>query len=184
MPGPWPLYGWQPGIGDPTLWGWLTVANYAVATGLALMAARADLANSRFWSWVAVLMVALGVNKQLDLQSLLTVVGRHLALAQHWYDQRREAQEIFIAVLAGLVALAMAGIAFHYRRRRPAVLTGIAGLALLGAFVIARAASFHHMDVLLNVRFLALRLNHLLENGGILIVAVSAALAARAPSRA
>ena len=28
------LYGWTPGIGDPTVWGWLTVANYAFSAFL------------------------------------------------------------------------------------------------------------------------------------------------------
>ena len=76
---------WRPGIGDPTFLGWVTVAAYfaaALACGRAWrLDRRARLAGDRsssptFWLILSLLLAFLGINKQLDLQSLLT----HLAL--------------------------------------------------------------------------------------------------------
>src|SRR5580693_6074196 len=77
---------WKPGIGDPTVMGWVTVAAYFVAViGCFLAAWREPLPDgtrrprsrpSKFWLALAALMVALGINKQLDLQSLATQIGR------------------------------------------------------------------------------------------------------------
>jgi len=88
---------WRPGIGDPTVMGWVTVGAYAVAAAVAGVAAhRARGAAAphpgpdRTWLLVAGLMALLCVNKQLDLQSLFTDLGRVLAREQGWYARRRE----------------------------------------------------------------------------------------------
>ena len=77
---------WRPGIGDPTFMGWLTVAAYAIAAFTALLAARragrapGTTRGSRgMWLLVAAFMALLCLNKQLDLQSLLTDIGRQLS---------------------------------------------------------------------------------------------------------
>ena len=173
------IEGWRPGIGDPTIWGWLTVANYALAVVMAVKAARADWRNSQFWAFLAMVMLALGINKQLDLQSLLTAVFRSNAIRHGWYDHRREMQKMFIEGTILLTAAAMVVVAFTFRKAGRWVLGALFGLALLCAFVAARAASFHHMGEVLNLRFLALRMNHILENTGIAIIAGSAAMARR-----
>jgi hypothetical protein len=57
---------------------------------------------------MAIGLGALGVNKQLDLQSALTELGRILATDGGWYDSRHRVQRVFIlavgsaAVLVGL----------------------------------------------------------------------------------
>src|SRR5262245_63104416 len=93
---------WRPGIGDPTPLGWLTVAAYAVAAALC---ARAALREGRsgprgFWWGLAAALALLGVNKQLDLQTLLMQVSRDLARAQGWYDRRQAYQRLFIGGVA------------------------------------------------------------------------------------
>ena len=73
-----PTY-WQPGIGDPSLAGWLTVLLYVLVGLLAFRVAGrvafpvATRGRERsFWIIVGCLMLCLAVNKQLDLQSALT----------------------------------------------------------------------------------------------------------------
>ncbi len=173
------IYGWQPGIGDPTLWGWLTVLNYALACWMTVRAARSDWRNARFWALVAIAMLVLGVNKQLDLQSLFTAIFRQNAIDYGWYGHRRALQKTFIEATVIIAALVVAILAYHFRKSDRTVIGAICGLGLLGAFIAARAASFHHMDQLLDLRFLALRMNHILENAGIAVIAASAALAVR-----
>lgn len=102
---------WSPGIGDATVWGWVTVALYALAALVAALTARAApfppasrLREQVFWTCLAVAMAALAVNKQLDLQSLMTALARCAAQTQGWYEDRRVVQMLFIL---GLVLFAL-----------------------------------------------------------------------------
>ena len=141
--------------GDPTWLGWLAVVAYVVAAGLCVRAARAprDTEHAEpgqrrlayFWLLLAVLLLALGVNKQLDLQTLFGRTMRDLAHAQGWYGDRRRFQRAFVSVasvvsLAGLSALA---VGLWPMRRR--VWLALFGLATLLVFVLLRAALFQHV---------------------------------------
>jgi hypothetical protein len=55
------------------------------------------------------------------------------------------------------------------------------GLSSLITFIVIRAASFHHVDVLLRSQLLGIRVNWILELGGIALIALSAAQSARHP---
>ena len=165
---------WSPGIGDPTFAGWLTVFAYFAAAFLCFLAARRlgvrDTGELTFWRLLALGLVALGINKQLDLQSAATEFGRWLLRRQGLYDQKRELQRMFIAAV--LVISLGCGAALTWAIRRSPVSTKVAGvgLCLVLAFVVVRAASFHHFDHLLGVRLLGLELNWVLELGGIAVV--------------
>lgn len=174
---------WHPGIGDPTVVGWATVLVYALTTALYLrttLAARRAGQPWHFWAGVTVLLLLLGVNKQLDLQTWFTQTGRDLALSGGWYAQRRTLQFWFIVGVAGSAVLAL-GLLRHalrrsWRRYRPTCL----GLGLLASFVVIRAASFHHVDAWLGQRWAHISANGLLENSALLLLAWSAWRAARA----
>lgn len=163
---------WRPEIGDPTFMGWFTVFAYAVAAVLAWRAWSKG--RERIWLAVAVGMVLLCLNKQFDLQSLFTDIGREIARYGDWYEDRRKVQKLFvIAVLAGA---GLFGCWFVWRFRT--FLAGhkllAAGLFLLLTFIVVRAISFHHVDVFLKSGVAGVRMNWVLELGGILIVAVAA----------
>jgi hypothetical protein len=163
---------WRPEIGDPSIMGWVTVLAYAVAAVLAWRAGSAG--RERIWLGTAVLMALLCVNKQFDLQSLLTDIGREIARHGGWYDDRRRVQKGFVlAVLAGAGLL---GGWFVWRFRdflaRRKLLA--AGLFLLLTFIVVRAISFHHVDVFLKRGVAGVRMNWLLELGGISLVIVAA----------
>ena len=175
---------WRPQIGDPSFMGWLTVVAYGVAAVLCFIAAlhHSDIAalgktrrERRMWVSIAVLMLFLCINKQLDLQSLFTDVGRVLARQEGWYDQRRIVQRWFVlgAASAGALMLAVFAWKIRYILRERIVL--LFGLTSLLTFIVIRAASFHHVDVLLRSRILGFRLNWILELGGIALVALAAA---------
>jgi hypothetical protein len=84
---------WRPGIGDPTPLGWATVVAYLAASWACCRAAAAERRSAHrgrnstrpFWSSLGLLLLLLGLNKQLDLQSALTAFGRRLAREQGWY---------------------------------------------------------------------------------------------------
>ena len=65
---------WRPGIGDPTVLGWATVAAYGVGMVFCVLAARRSRRNvgdrvAPLWWFLAAMMLVLGINKQLDLQT-------------------------------------------------------------------------------------------------------------------
>lgn len=181
--------GWRPGIGDPTVLGWLTVLAYFASALACARAARADRegrGDPAFWWLFGAGLVLLGVNKQLDLQTALTEVGRSLAKEQGWYGRRQGVQGAFVAAVG---AAALAGLVVFgrlarrsWRRRLPPLIGGV----LLVAFVLIRASSFHRVDRLLGLGILGFRWNAILELGGILVIGASAIRAAgrRPPDRA
>ena len=190
---------WYPGIGDPSLMGWVTVVAYFASAYFAFSAARTSRSGERYlanvapleaanqrqltklWVLSTVVMVVLGINKQLDLQTWFTEVMRDAALAQGWYEQRRELQLRFIAAIA--LAGAVGSIAVAYQRRRVVrrVTGAIVGLGLIVSFVVVRAASFHHVDMLLGTG--SVRLNWVFELTGIALVGWSARRSARVANR-
>jgi hypothetical protein len=183
--------GWRPGIGDPTLLGWVTVAAYFAAMAACVRVWRLDrrasgagaTASPTLWLVLAVLLGLLGVNKQLDLQSLLTQVGRTLARRQDWYARRREVQAAFIAGVGVAALAALAVLSWLARKEPKRNVTALAGIVLLFAFVTIRAASFHHIDMFIQSRIAGVKWNAILELGGIGVVALGAALAMRAERR-
>jgi hypothetical protein len=169
---------WTPGIGDPTLLGWLTVAAYAAAAFVCYrlrgrFSAEADglrRKERRYWGIMAGILLFLCINKQLDLQTAMTELLRGMAREEGWYAIRRWFQVAFIAILAlGFPVAAV--ILFRVVRRFPrsARVAGL-GLILIAIFVLIRAASFHHIDRLLGARVLHFKLNWILELGGIAVV--------------
>jgi hypothetical protein len=181
---------WRPRIGDPSIMGWVTVIAYAAASVLCFVAASRQPGTidsierrrrHRSWLWVGLLMGFLCVNKQLDLQSLVTDVGRILARQEGWYGARRIVQRWFVLAVAVAGTSALAIFAWKIRavlRERVVLLVGLIGLL---SFIIIRAASFHHVDVLIRSKVVGFRVNWILELGGISLVAAGTLQAIFAP---
>jgi hypothetical protein len=174
---------WHPGIGDPTLLGWLTVALYLAAAAICWRAAvvargvrwpEYTRGEPLFWLLCAVFLLCLGINKQLDLQTWFTIVGKNIAQQTGWYAERRVVQMVFIVVIAffGLV-LGAIGAWWTTRLSFPCRIAFL-GAVFLGVFIIIRAASFHHVDQMLGFRFAGVRMNVLLEMGGTICMAAAA----------
>lgn len=167
--------GWVPGIGDPSWIGWTTVVLYLMTAGLCVsIARRAEQGEARFWTILGLSMFALGINKQLDLQSLFTLVMRDNALRHGWFAERRELQLAFIIVIAaGGLVLAIAS-ARRLRALRRNIRVAAIGACLIYTYVIIRAASFHHIDRVIGTEILGGRWSSMLEVGGITIVLTGA----------
>lgn len=178
---------WSPGIGDPTPMGWLTVCFYLLAAWLCyrvtVVALRAPASQERAeqWLWYALGggLLLLGINKQLDLQSAMTEVGRLVATHQGWYESRRAFQAWFIALIGALALVAGVMLALMTRKMPASTRITATGCLLLLAFVIIRAASFHHADVLISHAAAGLKVNWILEIGSLLIIGAGAIRRAR-----
>jgi hypothetical protein len=165
---------WSPGIGDPSVIGWLTTfAYFATAFGCWLVVKltikrgitqRIELST---WRALAAIFCLLGINKQLDLQSAFTVVGRMLAKDEGWYEQRRIVQLVFIVVIALLSGALVLGALYLARGASRHARTALIGFGAVSCFVVIRAASFHHIDQFLSFNLWRIRANWILELGGI-----------------
>lgn len=166
---------WSFEIGDPTWMGWLVFLLYFASATLCYFAslkkARPD---TIVWLCATLLMIALGINKQLDFQTLLTEIGRVVLSAFGLLEHRLLVQYSFVF----LMLLTLTGFAFAAKRaigrhfERFALL--FVGLTSILIFFLLRAASFHHVDRLLGIPVLGITSNFMLETSGIVIVAVSA----------
>ncbi|MBK9440014.1 MAG: hypothetical protein IPN53_01390 [Comamonadaceae bacterium] len=167
---------WHPGIGDPNVTGWVTVGAYTLAMLLCYLchSAAAPSPERRFWLVVTLLMAVFGVNKQLDLQTWFTEVGRDLALQQGWYQRRRFVQGIFIFFLMVGLFWLRAWLGIRLGNLSAGARQAGVGLVLLAAFVVMRASSFHHVDAMLGLSLANVRVNVVLEISAISVIAWAA----------
>lgn len=163
---------WKLEIGDPTFLGWFTVAAYFLAAALAVRAWH----RRRDWVWLAVAlgMGALGVNKQLDLQSLFTDIGRVTSHHLGWYEQRRGVQKWFVFAVVGGSGVFGAWFVWHRHEfwTRHKLLSS--GLLCLMVFILLRMMSFYHFDLFHRNYLLEWAINQVLEIGGILFITLAA----------
>jgi hypothetical protein len=137
-----------------------------------------------FWWLLAIGLVFLGVNKQLNLQTLMIILGRRAAFAGGWYKYRRLVQALFAAAFA---LLGFGFLAFFAARAKRFILKnrlGFAGVLVLSFFVILRAATISHIDEFLGVDLKDDAWAWTLEICGSLLIALSAFAAVKSvPSR-
>lgn len=167
---------WSPTIGDPSLMGWITVAAYGLAALLCALAFRRHPVGRLrvFGAGLTLLLILLMVNKQLDLQSALTAGARCLSQLQGWYEDRRAIQIGFILVLL-LYCLGFGlFVVWVMRRHLGQIWLMLLGLILLLTFIAVRAVGFHHFDAIINARISNVRMNWVLELGGLALIAVNA----------
>jgi hypothetical protein len=169
-------FNWTARIGDPTIGGWVTVVLYLLAAGSCWISAQKlgleDVGSNerRAWWAISVLFLALGINKQLDLQTALTEAGRVLAHYQGWFEQRQFVQLAFIALVAIICLIAAITLLLWTRSAPIPTRLALIGTTIVLGFVLIRAASFHHVDRFIGQKILGLRWNWILEMSGISLV--------------
>ena len=166
---------WFSGVGDQSLVGWLITIGYLVGAFLCLRAARsAGGEEVRLWLCLGLVFLLLGVNKQLDIHSLITGMLRDLLKAGGLYQDRRIFQAIFIALIVIAGAVGMTKLARRFRGSRAAVKLAIFGVTCTLLFVIVRAASFHHADEMLSLQLGGVKAHAAIELLGVATVIAAA----------
>jgi CDP-diglyceride synthetase len=153
---------------------WVVVVIYMLAIVAALrnlVAARRNGLPADFWGLLAVLLLLLGVNKQLDLQIWFIETGRDFAVAQGWYERRRLVQWIFVAVLLVAMVFSILRVRERWADLWHQYRLVCAGVCLLLVFVFLRAASFQHVDELVGVDVGTGRPTKVLEPAALLLIA-------------
>jgi hypothetical protein len=176
---------WKPEIGDPTAIGWIITVAYFVA---AFFCWRAGLAekkqgmvnglNRNYWLWfgLATLLLVLGINKQLDLQTPLISMGRAIAEANGWYGIRREIQTAFVILASMLGFLLFFSLLWRLRRNWRQYWLVLLGLLFICIFILARSASFNHLDSFLKSLPAVGPFNkrNIVELGGLILIGAGA----------
>jgi hypothetical protein len=159
----------------PQFMGWFTAVSCLVCAVVAAFFATylnqmEESRDGRFWLMITVLMLFLGVNKQLDLQSLFAEVGRQISLAQGWYPNRRIVQFSFITVFT----TALIGVFLWFTKRHRDLFSRYRfasfGLAFLIGFIVIRASAFHHVDEVIQYDLHGIKMNWVLALTGILLI--------------
>ncbi len=148
---------------------------------LASAGRRVSLTRSRrrFWLVMTVLLVLLGLTRQLDLQALVAQLARGVAHGEGLYDERSGFQlgcVIAIGVL-GTIGLGIALVTF--RRAEGSVLLAMAGAVLLVTFTVIRTVSFHDIDRFLRRGVPHAQLDNLIEIGTLALIACGSLLFGR-----
>jgi hypothetical protein len=169
--------------GHLTALGWTNFALYLIAALLSFRTAASvrgqqSSATGRVWLWIGVILAALGLNKQFDLQTLLIELGRQFAGADHLRAYRAELHALFflgfmlaIILLLALVMLRFSAEAVRFARQLP---LAAAGCILVCAYIVIRAVSIDNVDLMLGFDFERIPFLWLLEAGGLLLIIVQA----------
>ncbi|HZM05704.1 MAG TPA: hypothetical protein VFC44_22115, partial [Candidatus Saccharimonadales bacterium] len=142
-------------------------------------------ASAQLWGGTAGVLIFLGINKQLSLQTLMIDIGRRVAVVGGWFEYRRVVQAIFcvaflLTVLGFLIFFAAATKWFI--KENPLAFIGISVLVF---FVILRASTINHSDQLLGINLMDKAWAWILEVCGSALIAAAAVMDAnrhRAPS--
>jgi len=126
------------------------------------------------WLVLSALLFLLAINKQFDLQTLFTEIGRVISIEGGWYEQRRTVQRLFIVCIGCGAVLGVAWLWWATRCQLRDFRLTLLGFAFIVAFVLVRASSFHNMDQFIGVELGGIRMNWILELGGITIVGAGA----------
>ncbi len=175
---------WKASAGDKNAAGWVITISYAIGFILCLAAGIVDYKrknpgrSARFrgpWLVIAALLLLLGINKQLDLQTLFLLLGKSMALKEGWYNRRYYVQALFVMILVAICILLFIYAIRRMRGRWKKYGLPFFGAVFLVVFVLARAASMNHLSMRLVYSY---RIRYLIRSGvelaGILIISFSA----------
>jgi len=178
--------GWQPHWDNPDWRGWTVVAAYVAAAAFCAWAALArgkmgtnERYSSAIWWLLALGLLFLGINKQLDLQTLVIDLGRQAALAGGWIGEKRRVQLAVCAVLALAVVAAFWFVLARFRAFFVRHRWALAGVTILLLFILIRAASVNHVLERMNIRYEDKKWTWVLEVGGSGCLALAATKAGK-----
>lgn len=126
-----------------------------------------------FWATLFVILVLLGINKQLDFQTLAGDIMRTMAKIQGWYETRKSFQIHIMSMLAGCSAALLTFILYKMRKARPDVIPALMGIIILIGFIVLRGVSLHSIDDVLSTRIAGFRLYGWIEFFGLALIAFS-----------
>ena len=148
---------WHFQANDNTRGGWLAVAVYAALTFLCWRKVARQNRNSglhqhglttTFWIALSLGVTGLGINKQLDLQTLLIQISRGISQSEGLFEYRRFIEWGFFIAVAVLTALVVRYLWMLGRRVHGSERTVVIGTSALIGFVFLRTATIGKIDLI------------------------------------
>lgn len=174
---------WSPKIGDPFLLAWIITAGYFLAAILSFSVSQritkyysAPGKAWAFWLGLTVMMVFLGLNKQLDLQTFLHSSLKCLSIVEGWYNQRRIFQLDFVIAIAAVFAVLVVFIISFFREILRKDTLAVTGIIFLLVFILIHASYFNYFEMPAITEFYEAGLNWLLEITGIALICLQSLL--------
>jgi hypothetical protein len=173
--------GWKLCIGDPYPLAWIIFAGYIISAVLCyyigfslkkINKGNKEKGDIVFWYGLSALLLFLGINKQLDLQTLFVVIGRSIANFQGWYDIRREVQKFFIIGFTSISLFSFVVILIFLKKQVLKNFYIILGIIMIISYILIRASAFNHIDFIpekLRVIY-SIHMKYVLELFGIILV--------------
>lgn len=178
------LLGWTPGFYDRTPSGYIITASYIVAVALCVKLllqrspTRLQGGERRYWIALLCLYTAMGLNKQLDLQTPFFELVHRVLHRMQWSNERQLAGALLLVIALFIVGLLVAGLLVGKllvaRKADRVGRLALAALALLVAFFVLRAAMQSRFIESYSTLWNLLHLHRLLEFGSVCLVAAAA----------
>lgn len=173
---------WHAGIGDPDAFGWTTVLSYVIAVirvfnQLLMHKKQGD--KIVFWVLLTLFLVFLGLNKQLDLQTLLRQTMLSDLMIHHFYVYRRYIQISLMLLMALTLLIVLIKSREHFVEYWQQYKLIWIGVTLLFLFIFTRALTFQFHDLGLSDKALLLEksINFTMENLALMCIIMGASSA-------
>jgi hypothetical protein len=142
---------WTGRFGDNDFLGWLITFCYVITVLASLhyiiiLSRNQEPQKKTLWICITVFLLILGINKQLDLQTLFTITGRAVASAEGWLEYRRIIQEYFAIGIFSCIGLLGIIVLWYVRKILVASWLELMGTSILLVFVLIRTASISHIN--------------------------------------
>lgn len=171
------VFRWKFGIGDPTFEGWAISLLYLLTAILSFRKYKSHHRQNRpdyqLWGIISFLLFFLSLNKQLDLQTIVSDVGRWIAINLEMMEQRHIFKRVFILsifILGLIISVLLRKNIYNFIRSEKVTFLGM--LTLL-TFIFLRATSFHIFSDSFNGILLNLHFFQIMEISAIAIIAIS-----------
>jgi hypothetical protein len=170
-------------IGDQYISSWLNTVIYGCSLVVAIFKwknlkhSQAPLQEQYFWLFIIFILSALGINKQLNLQTLFINIGRHIAQYEGWTEKRRLFQSWFAYTFSGIVICAVLIIIVSVRKLWRHNLLALVGLSILCFYTVMRTTSICHVGFVAESSNVGeFRLTDIIEFFGILGIFINAVM--------
>jgi len=167
---------WLSKSGDHTFWSWVITLTYAVVIVLSIVYTRKikeEKERHFLWVCISLFILAMGINKQLDFQILLSMIGKSIA----WDLQILNSGRLIWKTLAvGIFFTVMiTGIVILYKTRtilnkEKLSLTGVMTLLF---FTLIRVGSISHIWFAIVLQYFIISKIHAVELLGLLVILLS-----------
>ncbi|MCX7726257.1 MAG: hypothetical protein N2053_05360, partial [Chitinispirillaceae bacterium] len=138
-----------------------------------ILDSNTDTEKRILWICLGIFLTFMGINKQLDLQLLLAILGRYIGEKYGFLGVRRTLQSYF-AITLFLLVLAITGIIiYRIRKILKNSLIELIGITFIITFFLIQTASMTHLKIVIKFEEINIPHIHALELLGVIIILFS-----------